>query len=599
MSAVILRLPNELLFSILHFSQPENFESLMMSCKQIYSVGFPIIEEHNTCKAHSSTLQVISTWDFFSTLVGSPAHLQTPFLSYFTDFVWDCDAKGKKWFEWQGIREIILQVMSKAPRLQHQILSISQEISSLDFSDLADSGVNFDMKMECCECDLDIDVHTGENSTHSAQVHCYFCEVMVLLLLPNIKRLQLKDYPPRREICDQPSALSAIVHASRGRTYLQQLEELCVNFRGFQAVDPSTLSLNTLWQLSPFLRLPRLKSLQIGYLPDNRAAAPIDSTGHFESLQTDALSNLEKLGFYLSRARTSDLDTFLAQIIKLTDFVWEDITPGPHPFIDKYDNDFEANLEYVIRDEKEIQYLNEHDTVCPSYIEPALFASDFGEEEEMVKDNDNLDKEYADDMPDAEHEQDYWNPRRLVEILLRFSNTLERLVLTVDPTSYKDHFIYGHHQVADFKAFTKLRYLELSPRILRRRKTCLQGRHSEYGIPLCLTQILPASIETVVFIADHPEYPALHALLKDLPARTHELPNFHTISVQFTKGSEEWRTNLYPSLTRKRLEPLVEELRREGFTIHVDEYKDYLKFFRHNIFSEGGKTPNMLCQPQY
>ncbi|KAF2664577.1 hypothetical protein BT63DRAFT_460068 [Microthyrium microscopicum] len=556
MKDFILRLPTELLFIILQFSQPSGFQSLILTCKRMYSVGIPLIESHNFCK--NWVLPGSGLWctrlisqppapgfshrapsmpfPFFRPLLQAPAKYQLLLLRYLTHARWDCtQTKDFRWALWKD--------SSQSPELHQSLLRKNSEISHLDITHDT-IGIGSDLKRCHCLCEADNVQEYGK------EICCEFCQAAFLLLLPNLKTLDFVLCNYGFASCPEPPILSAIIHATRGRFYFQELERLCVY--GYKS---------SIMNLTSFLLLPRLETLYVHHMYDSFLYT--ESERHLDRFCDKPILRLRKLAFFDCYTQIRSLELFLGQIEGLHTFVWEDCTSiralrsssQGEANEDLPESGNEAEHETLTEDCVKLLPMNKpiKTTTQPSHG-TAVF-EDIESEDETQVNNEPVDGE----------EHLYWNPRRVLGSLLRFKNTLQYLVLTTsfDDDTYGHAPIYGNYQITHFRHFATLKYLKVDTRVLRMRKISTPGNSTETELPYPLTQILPPSIERVEIRSELPEEDILLALLHELPTNSDALPNLKDIRLSFRDYCVDDEVYYEPSPERKALLAKLAEVQKK------------------------------------
>jgi hypothetical protein len=139
--ASLLALPRELHLQILNDCRPDSFEALMLTCKQLYSTGFNLIQEHDFCKRwgpqkwpmksypmyKKEFVSTRSPLELFEGLLDAPPQ-HRPWLIYYLNAIhvesdygllrYDPEMRIMQRVskEWPWLRTTLLEIMQSFPR---------------------------------------------------------------------------------------------------------------------------------------------------------------------------------------------------------------------------------------------------------------------------------------------------------------------------------------------------------------------------------------------------------------------------------------------------------------------------------------------------
>jgi hypothetical protein len=311
----ILRLSNELLFDLLQLSRPNDFEALVLTCKRFYSVGFSLIEEHDFCRnwpmQHLQTTQdrhivIQGIFDFFLDLIELPSSKQKWIISYLERLCWRGGIYPTA--RYLTPKGVLGKIGSEATWLHNQMKCIYENLRGVDFDDVPSSLEPLDE----LNANESVKPHNLNNSNELLPSEFY--RVVLLLLSSNIQSLIFKHYPLLRPYDDTPS-ISAIIHHSQGQRYFQQLRQIHIH-NDFTC---------TFIDITPFLLLPRLKTLIADKLEDN----VIDDEGIkvYDWPNRNHQSGLERLAFISADSDSKCVEVFLGSLKLLRSFAWTDYKP--------------------------------------------------------------------------------------------------------------------------------------------------------------------------------------------------------------------------------------------------------------------------------
>jgi hypothetical protein len=610
----MLELPQELLYYILQqtlLTAPDDYEALMLSCKQIYMAGTPFLEEHVALRksinqigirrhphGHRQRTRPVNGWVKFTSpefhfngvfllliyLLDVPPATHQRLLSYVTRTTWSGGCWGyRKEPLSVTLISVLDRIKSEAPWLFQTVEHIIETLTHMNIN------VNKDMDQ----------VWHDYNDDHN-KLYCpyprFFPGVTGLLLLPNLKRLFIKHMRYLPEI-------PAIVEHDRGQLYFQRLEVLHLKDFGVTS--------NTLLHVRPYLLLPKLKSLIMHSLRKyvhSQERSPVVSLAWPYG---DKTSNVEHVTFFNADVDCCCLADMLSHLTRLRTFVWEnnpqfwdwnhwwrfrDQNNPTHlpPWVDNYwldesnhghrppstDEQPDDNDAAVTMNSQEIDEDEDNPKEDPHPLADYNSDDDFDQENH---DGPGL----MDELGWRPHDlAPYWNPAQVLnQVLAPYKNTLENLGLTIRSSNNPSSLIEKSCLISHFRDFSSLRNLEFDTRILRTRLRNLEfdtgtrilrkrkGNHNEIplaGIPPSLAKLLPASIEVVRMVAYHSEFQILHAMLRSLPSQKARFPHLRTITIVLNGGKNMvFLPTIVQSVTR--LKPLRDELKGQGIELNFEK----------------------------
>jgi hypothetical protein len=615
----ILQLPAELLFEILQLSRPNDFEAFMLTCKSIYQVGAPLIEEHNFCVTwpvfdESRQLSVFNEprrlpgylefggfFRFLQRLLELRSSTQSRIIHYFSNIEWlgRFNTKPKGMTETAFLQKVALQAPWLSKRIQNinkdlQCLKVCQnEVLLVDEFEIEDYG--FESARRGIK---NVDTDLGASSS--------ITELIGLLLLPNLLSLKIGDSGSQE--------IMSLVHHLNGELYFQQLRKLY-----FKSVQQKSLN-----QIAPLLLLPNLKSLIIYTIEDRHPLVDRREAITFEWPYGDKKSALENICFYKSGAETLSISKFLNPCLFVRSFVWENIgllndqDLQDYPTMDDLLNDQDpqdylttdnrqssdevpseenstSEEESSIENEKDDgendghrddgendEYGDAHDNPYHPYWErhwlPLVeYDSDVRSSNgESVEDNDSVQSTIYNGEELPNDSPIWWNPAKLLnDVLLPHRDTLEHIALTIVSDVSCRTLIKRSHLVQHFKDFINLKYLEFDTRVVRTRK----GRHHQRppeGIPASLAAILPSSIEAVRILVFEPKFNIVHAMLRSLSRQRADFPRLRTLCLvlRAASGKNKFADTKTTVETKKRLVHLKDDLQSLGvvLTFEISEF---------------------------
>jgi F-box associated protein len=591
-SCPILRLPQELLLEILQLTRPDDFEAFMMTCKTIYQVGAPLIEEHNFCKTwrvpddsgylKGLHIRMSGSFTFFLHFLGLPSSTQNNVLQYWMKVNW----RGGFYPEPEGMTEsaVLQKVSLEAPWLLQQIQAINKDLQCLK---LCYDEVIFDAEFEFEDSPIE---NAWPGITNSSRALSLFPDLIVLLLLPNLRSLKIEGYVNK--------GILGLIHHQNGERYFQQLRKVYIKDH-----NPKSLI-----QIAPLLLLPNLKSLVIWGLEDREPRADGREAIVFEWPYGNKKSVLENICFYQAGAEALSLYNFLSPCLSLRSFVWENLglvdnedfgSLGDSPSVELPDDEApgdEAQGEDVenleahndeLRGEEATNVQAHSDGLQGEEVQGEKYSTpeDTFKDESIIGEDGtnveyaNLDK-CADDKEDSQSTPDdggyyptnspiFWKPEKLLrEVLLPHKDTLEHIALSMVVNIGLDTIIKRPDHVHHFKDFPNLKYLEFDERVVMPRNWEVHF-NTRHGISASLVTILPSSIEHARMWVFEPEFENVCGMLQDLPSQKANFPHLQTIclvlrvatSMYGESDPDEW---VKFEETKKRLVLLQDDLRNVG-----------------------------------
>jgi hypothetical protein len=320
----ILQLPPELLYEILQLSRPDDYEVLMLTCKAIYEIGTPLIEEHNFCKSwHLLQSVIYNTPEFrfrgvftlLLRLLELPPTSQWWTLRYVKNVTWHGGILPIP----QEITpmEILNRVKSEEPWLFQTVAHINASLTNI--------GISHDRFLLSQNDDRNDDRNDDSGSWRSPPTMASRYRIIGLLLFSNLKWLTID--------CVYCPEIPAIIDKHRGDVYFQQLQVLQIK----------RAHSDTLKDLMPFLLLPKLKSLIMdslqGYIRSEDGSSIVWPKWPYR----DRKSKLEQVTFFKADADTNCVMDILSHLLSLRTFVWENNPQFWYPEDWGIDEDFQRH----------------------------------------------------------------------------------------------------------------------------------------------------------------------------------------------------------------------------------------------------------------
>jgi hypothetical protein len=593
----ILQLPPELLLYIVKSSRPDGFEAFILTCKTVYQVGAPLIQEHNFCKIwpifyESRQLPVFGEprrlpgylefrglFRFFQHLLELPSLRKSPILQYLNNIEWVGGFHPKP----EGMTEtaVLQKAALEAPWLLKRIQEMNEDLQRLKvcydevlFEELEIKGYGFESARSVIE---NIDPYSRASSL--------IPDLIGLLPLPSLISLKIDDRGSR--------GILGLVRHHNGELYFQQLRKIY-----FKGDHQKSLS-----QIAPLLLLPTLKSLIIYTIEDRQPLVDGREAITFEWPYGDKKVALENIYFYNAGAETPSISKFLSPCLILRSFAWENIgllddrgEPEDYPLMDDRQlrdevpseenspsedesSEDESSIENYIENEPVDGKNDEHGDPNENPYHPywerhwcplVEYDSDVRSgNDESTEDNGDVQSTINGWEGRPKDSPIWWNPAKLLnDVLLPHKETLEHIALTIVSDTSCHTLIERSHQVQHFKDFTNLKYIEFDTRVVRTRK----GKHHQIppeGIPASLASILPSSIEDVRILVFDPIFNIVHAMLRSLPHQRANFPRLRTLCLVLRADSDhhEFADTETTVETKTRLVHLQDDLQNLGVVL--------------------------------
>jgi hypothetical protein len=550
-TASILCLPNEILYMIHLECQPRDYESLMLSCKQTYFAGIPLLEDHNYCRKwptvniSTEAFHITSVERFLKVLQQQKPKHQIRML------------QSLRRARWSSIGEEVglsmvrytesLRQLEKSEVLREMTHDLRTALQSRDliFED--------EMAQFWAREPLDENITVLESQ---------FYLILPLLLFRNVEYIQFRTIPSldaARPGSLYRAAVPNMILKFQGMEFFQELRE--IHFFG---------RAQTLEALFPYLMLPKLRKICVDKVR-NVESKPAPKDWMDMTSKAPERSRVERLLIFQAIAKPDGIEGLLKRVPRLKMFVWEDFT---------LKNDMAAaKLAYRVEEGEE---------------EEGFAAFDHGQISQAVDTNQlgrhwtcqSLESDYdSDDIPDDELiteqlsldnedviiniERALWDPLRLVNMLSWYcKHTLQRLSIMLPKYTLVD-MIKRQDLIPHFKDFDRLTHLEYDHRIVRARR----GRAPK-GIPASLSSILPPTIQVVHIAGSGQNYDNLRIMLQKLPKpeRKRLVPDLRDIKLIWDLVTP-W-SNQHVQVERwERLELLRHSLGEVGIAVGVEVRK--------------------------
>jgi hypothetical protein len=470
----------------------------MPTCKAIYEIGTPLIEDHNFCKS----------WPRLRSVIGHPPELS--FRGVFTLLLRLLELPPKR--QWWTLRyvknvgwhggifqmpqeitpmEILNRVKSEAPWLFQTVTHLNASLTNIDVSH---NGFLLSQND-----DRNDDRNDGSEAGEARPQ--WFPGIIGLLLFSNLKCLTID--------CIYCPEIPAIIDKHRGDVYFQQLQVLHIK----------RASSDTLRDLMPFLLLPKLKSLIMdaldGYIRSENGNSIVWPNWPYG----DRKSKLEHVTFFKANADINCVMDILSHLLSLRTFVWENNPQFWYPEewgideyyqsgleddsnyqgevdsteameeepghevaissqrIDEGEPGFEQNAESTNQEENGTEGISVDDDLHKDW-DPRIDEGDpdedphhpfwelfwmplvdYDSEDDNDKENDDhprLIEEWGWKPSEVPH---FWNPTKFLnEALLPYKNSLEHLGMTISNKG-KRSLIEKSDLILHFRDFTSLKYL--------------------------------------------------------------------------------------------------------------------------------------------
>ncbi|KAF2434280.1 hypothetical protein EJ08DRAFT_730963 [Tothia fuscella] len=560
--SAILTLSNELLLLILERSCPYAYESLMLTCKRMYSVGMKIFNDHQFCKkwvisqCETDTEYIsMNSFPFSLAKLEPPGSTHPHVYSYFKHVVFNGYQRR------ETLEEILVSINDKAPFLRKKLGTVERYLQT---------------------------IFAGED---------YNLETMILLLLPNVQILDIRS-SMRLESGALP--LTTLIRENHGACYFQDLRELHLR-DGHEYININ--------QIGPLLLLPQLEILSVsnveGWEIDTKLDGEVDGDNQFSvPFKWDTTIPKPKLQSLILLNVHADFDTIgrlVQNLDSLETFIFQDhalrwryedmfgdmeeeTLPSPIDDDDISDLDSEAAQEW------ENKLKDYHDgkmtSIDEMFWKPII---------ECTSDDEDTDPTtattiYENKLPwrCPRHNNDLnpicmWNPTKLLaQLAVNHASKIRHLALSIYATEHLA-VIPRAHQIIHLKHFTAMIYLEMDIRMLQTRK----GSHSDMppdGIPASFADVLPSSIIVLKLLVENAIFQNLHRMLRKIPSERAKVPNLKAVSLRLARDiSVDGRDHAAVEVM-KRMQPLIMEFENAGIALSFEkarfwqgEPKPYIK----------------------
>jgi hypothetical protein len=519
----ILDLPAELLYQIIGFCRPDGFESFMLTCKTILSIGSGFTEEHAFCKKWVSRtgydrnefkhklfrhlFEILESW----------MQLQPQRRTSIFQYIKQIEVtRSYQLYDVGKMQKLFMQLKEEEPGYLQLFQKLLQQVWNLELYCETHGqlqipcilGIELGPKGTCFER-YKIAIHPLEEVYRS-----FFPEIfdsVVLGILPNLQSLILS--PCVHDLASNAPGICFLASRDLNKLCYQNLRELYIHSQWILTLDDA----------ASLLELPLLETLIMDKLRDEDIADCDGEENHL-STQMRTKSPLKRLVLFDAKASPERLGQFLTLISRLEVFFWEaapDTIPST-PSLDELQSDSNLGEEQCspLDAGDSVDFDNDIDDVAASRRSSSPLI--------IYESVDDIDGEEFDDPT-----RSLWKPADIFrQILNGHGNSLRRLTIKCPDISFE---VKSSDRIVNFQGCTSLTHIEYDTSIVRKRsRRIYKDSPDSKHLPASLHSVLPASIQVVRFTIELPSFNIIHEMLRGLLSKRGEFSRLRLIYIQLT-----------------------------------------------------------------
>jgi hypothetical protein len=591
----ILDLPAELLYQIIDLCRPDGFESCLLTCKTILSIGSDLIEDHAFCKKWVSRtggdrkeskhkvfhdlFEILESW------MELPPRRRTSVFRYIKQIE---VTRYSEHSDVYNMQKLFIQLKEEEPSYLQLFQKLLQQVWNIEpYCETHGQprircilGIEKEQQRTCLER-YNIAMNPLE------EVHRSFVPEMFdsvgLGILPNLQSLILSVYGHDLNTSNAPG-ICFLASRDLNKLCYQHLRELYIRSQWIPTLDDA----------ASLLELPLLETLIMDKLRDGDTADQDGEETHF-STQMRTKSPLKRLVFFDAKATPERLGQFLTLISRLEVFFWEAaLDPIPStPSLDELQSD--SNLgedQHIPLDAGDAVDWDDSDDAIDDVV-ASRWSSRRPPSPLIIY-------ESVDDIDGVEFNdptRSMWKPADIFgQIFSSHGNSLRRLTIKCSP-SLSD--VKSSDRIVDFQGCTSLTHIEYDESIVRKRsrriyKDSADSKH----LPASPHSVLPASIKVVIFTIYLPSFNTIHEMLRGLLSFREQFSKLRLIYIQISIPALDELEYLLDDL-KSQMEDLIGSFLKVGIVLKCigECYDDGIfgkidtdchdhGFFNHNRYSD-------------